>query len=1527
MEYYIVFISEDVNESMSFAEDAISFLRETQNQQNANGQFQILASNNPSEYYIKNSDKKVKAIGIDLRQVNFFEDILSNAQIILISLNITKERPLNFSGEEYSFFKKEFDNNISQRILIGNIPEKDSNNEINPMISEYKTVLQCNAYYEKQTINSTTNNQIIKPTNNNQTSKSETNNQTTKSKTNNQTTNSEINNQIISLPSILLNHFQSQITAWETNNDDSKYVKVQLLNSLVLLLSKSSFTAQVIESKNAEGDVIVPTFLTHDLKRYTITSIGENAFYDNQKIKSLSFDPDSCVQTIGNFAFQDSSISSLSIPASLVEMGGEWCHKVAHLTEISVDERNPHFKFDKENGLLIKNDKEIAFCVRDKKGLVHIPKNIGRINRWSFYKCNQLMSFINDSSSLNFIDSYAFSECSKLLNFSINKVGKLTLNSYSFASSKSLTSFAIDCNSLEIKEHCFDGCSSISGVNLTHVKNLKIKRLSFLGCNKIGIFSALDLNSLAIENDSFYYVTELKQLAFRSNKFQISPFAFNGCNKIDSIIVKSPNTIALPQNPNIKTENLKSINLESKLDIVLDNSFIYDQMNLESIKLRARKNLIFSNSPFKVHKLLSSVYIECGCDIEISSDTFDECSPLSNFTIAKSKSLIIHENSFCDFPSLKEVNLHGQNVTIENDCFKNCPSLESFKVSGSRKVEVRSNQFENCLNLKTILVSVSHVRSDCILQLADFCFKHATNLSKIKFVGGSINIKKDLFVNAQATPNPLILAKGKQDKCHLTELSIENAINVTIDSGILNNCQELKKLCVSCKKLAIDDNCFNNNPELEEVSFAVQNLSIKSKCFNNCPSLVLKDINADSVSFDSNDFCECQSLPKVKIISKSMIVFGNNCFKENKELQEVKLFASEITLGDQSFGHCSSLRKVDFGMYFARILNLFTFSQTSKPAFIDKIFIGNEAFCKCTDLEWLTIYAKESVDLQNRVFYNLKKLERIEIKIGSNDFKYGDKCFVGCPGASDLLSNPLSFANIDFSAISISNEDLKSEFESCRNLRQNGHIQKHYSRFNSFFVLGVEKDKNEASIISMFPSRPVTFEDFKIDLIPKYCYPKGLNVIDNNVNDSILNGFVFFFENHYGIVLHIAIPDNSNSFVGDKYDRKYPFSLCLISNKSDISCHFTFLSNLVDLIVGKATLSQQEVDIPIELQNRENQNCYQSLMIDDECEFIAVSNHVEPPSFLLPELIKYYVSKTPPRVSRSNNFLYPTLQTFLSCFSPEEIVTLFLFMMCEFKIIFVSNDETKVSFCLLALVNILKSMRTQVTVLPIVPNYEEFVDEIEKSKCCILGFTGVCNNFEVLVNIDHYNKIMVNPSVQVPRFSYGSKMSKKISGLIEKYRNVIKVPAMNSPEHGTFMDSVDRFIYPDCFKFFNQTNFILNPVFINEFINVFERPFIESLGNFISTFFEIETDVSQPVTVFNQDLFLSSIEDEYCDFIQRVTHSKMFLEFKKKLIKKFGNNLNPTTIQFLRNRLSITRVTENIKKQRRMSHSCVKNES
>ncbi|KAK8876328.1 hypothetical protein M9Y10_006526 [Tritrichomonas musculus] len=150
---------------------------------------------------------------------------------------------------------------------------------------------------------------------------------------------------------------------------------------------------------------------------------------------------------------------------------------------------------------------------------------------------------------------------------------------------------------------------------------------------------------------------------------------------------------------------------------------------------------------------------------------------------------------------------------------------------------------------------------------------------------------------------------------------------------------------------------------------------------------------------------------------------------------------------------------------------------------------------------------------------------------------------------------------------------------------------------------------------------------------------------------------------------------------------------------------------------------------------------------------------------------------------------------------------------------------------------------------------------------------------------------------------------------------------MNSPEHGTFMDSVDRFIYPDCFKFFNQTNFILNPVFINEFINVFEKPFIESLGNFISTFFEIETDVSQPVTVFNQDLFLSSIEDEYCDFIQRVTHSKMFLEFKKKLIKKFGNNLNPTTIQFLRNRLSIIRVTENIKKQRRMSHSCVKNES
>lgn len=123
---------------------------------------------------------------------------------------------------------------------------------------------------------------------------------------------------------------------------------------------------------NDYEDVIIPETVTHDGSTYSVTSIGESAFYDS-KLTSIKI-PNS-VTAIGNSAFAFcTSLTSLEIPNSVTSIGS------------------------------------YAFIECSSLASIEIPNGVTYIDEWVFLNCTSLTS-IEIPNSVTSIGSSAFYHC------------------------------------------------------------------------------------------------------------------------------------------------------------------------------------------------------------------------------------------------------------------------------------------------------------------------------------------------------------------------------------------------------------------------------------------------------------------------------------------------------------------------------------------------------------------------------------------------------------------------------------------------------------------------------------------------------------------------------------------------------------------------------------------------------------------------------------------------------------------------------------------------------------------------------------------------------------------------------------------------------------------------------------------------------------------------------------------------------------------------------------------------------------
>ena len=246
------------------------------------------------------------------------------------------------------------------------------------------------------------------------------------------------------------------------------------------------------------GDITIPESIEYEGITYSVTAIGEYAFYYCTGLKSVTI-PNS-VATIGESAFDGcenlssvtiangvtsigvaafqlcTSLTSLTIPNSVTAIAEGAFQGCSGLQSIVVDKGNTVYDSREDCNAIIKtSDNElISGCTNST-----IPNSITAIGSWAFFLCDGLTS-INIPNSVTGIEQSAFWGCKNLV--SINIPNSVTeIEEQTFALCEALTSVTIPNSVTTIGDQAFSGCIGLTSVTIgSKVKT--IGSLAFTDC-------------------------------------------------------------------------------------------------------------------------------------------------------------------------------------------------------------------------------------------------------------------------------------------------------------------------------------------------------------------------------------------------------------------------------------------------------------------------------------------------------------------------------------------------------------------------------------------------------------------------------------------------------------------------------------------------------------------------------------------------------------------------------------------------------------------------------------------------------------------------------------------------------------------------------------------------------------------------------------------------------------------------------------------------------------------------------------
>ena len=329
------------------------------------------------------------------------------------------------------------------------------------------------------------------------------------------------------------------------------------INGIYYNLVKKAKTAEVTGNPNEySGKIVIPKTVTYEGVKYSVTSIGTNAFSYCYYLESVTI-PNS-VTSIGNMAFYKCyRMTSVTIGSGVTSIGSSAFSGCSKLTSVYITDLEAWCKISFSSGSnplsnaqhLYLNDTEIkdlvipnsvtsiGNCFAGCSGLtsVTIPNSVTSIGYKAFYYCSGLTS-VTIPNSVTSIGEYAFSNCSGITSMTIPN--SLTeIGNYVFAGCSSLKSITIPNSVTSIGSSAFQGCTSLKNLTIPNSVT-SIGDEAFSECSSLKSIT-IPSSVTSIGLDAFEYCSGLTSVTISNGVTIIGGFA--GCSSLTSITI--PNSV------------------------------------------------------------------------------------------------------------------------------------------------------------------------------------------------------------------------------------------------------------------------------------------------------------------------------------------------------------------------------------------------------------------------------------------------------------------------------------------------------------------------------------------------------------------------------------------------------------------------------------------------------------------------------------------------------------------------------------------------------------------------------------------------------------------------------------------------------------------------------------------------------------------------------------------------------------------------------------------------------------------------
>lgn len=443
--------------------------------------------------------------------------------------------------------------------------------------------------------------------------------------------------------------------------------------------SNSDGSLNISEYTGPGGAVVIPN-TTNGL---LITSIGDAAFFEKTNLTSVTVGTN--VAIVADQAFSYSSMTSVTLPASVTNIAFDAFLDCNSLTAITVAANNPDFS-SMAGVLFNQNQTTLIGFPEGKAGAYSVPASVTNIGVYAFNDSSNLTS-VALSSNVVSIEDYAFYDCPGLISITVDP------NNPSFSS---LAGVLFDKSQDTLIAYPVANLATSYTVPDT-VTNIGME--AFFGCPNLTTLT-LGTNVVIVGNAAFEYCSALASITFPNSVTVIGGDAFAEC------------------------AGLTNITLGTGVTSILAQAFLACP-SVTAITVAAGNPAFSTVGDVLFNKNQTALYL------------YPAGSSGTSYAIPNSVTNIV-EDAFMDAYELSSITL-GTNVqSIGDSAFQECYSLTSITLPNS-VTSLGYSSFFYCFNLANIVIGSG--LNNIGFQAFSYCF----SLGGVYFAGNAPVMNSDVF--------------------------------------------------------------------------------------------------------------------------------------------------------------------------------------------------------------------------------------------------------------------------------------------------------------------------------------------------------------------------------------------------------------------------------------------------------------------------------------------------------------------------------------------------------------------------------------------------------------------------------------------------------------------------------------------------------------------------------------------------------------------------------------------------------------